>query len=397
VLHQRKLEKMAEERAKAALAREQEANKKKLQADARLKEEHRTLQALQDQIEQDKRDKQAMVEKKKKQYEAVLVENEKDLERKRMQKEKEKEEDVRLAKMQLEMAEKTERERQKREEERQRKLKAAERMAEVQGNNAAELERQTEERVRRAQEALRQKELERERSKREKQKHATSEMMGMLQKQIHEREVEKEKAKAAERARALEMQKEAEAWQKEQQVQRAAKKERQNGFRQNLDQQRAMKEMQSQHASGMSEVELRLNASFLKQVVAEQVRACIVRLSLSLSRARARALPARLKVLCALRVLSSLALPPVLPRPLSLTPLCIDMHCTGRYWWAAGAGGFEAQCRMKMRREGGGRVRGPGGLTQVFANGTRLELQAGPRGGAKASSMGPRPIKPASA
>ena len=145
MLQQRKLEKMAEERAKAALVREQEANKKKLQADARLKEEHRTLQALQDQMEQDKRDKQANVEKKKKQYEAVLVENEKDLERKRLQKEKEKEEDVRLAKLQLEMAEKTERERQKREEERQRKLKAAERMAEVQGNNAAEVERQTEE------------------------------------------------------------------------------------------------------------------------------------------------------------------------------------------------------------------------------------------------------------
>ena len=51
---------------------------------------------------------------------------------------------------------------------------------------------------------------------------------------------------------------------------KVAKKERQNQNRQNLDQQRSMKDMLQQHNAGMSEVELRINASILKKVVSDQ-------------------------------------------------------------------------------------------------------------------------------
>mmetsp|Transcript_84174 Transcript_84174/g.136431 ORF Transcript_84174/g.136431 Transcript_84174/m.136431 type:complete len:518 (-) Transcript_84174:175-1728(-) len=270
VLQQRKLVKMAEDRSKAAQVRASVENNKRNAADVRLKEEQRTLDAFHEQMEKDKRDKLRQMGEKKQQYEAVLLENAKDLDRKRMIKEKEKEEDARLFQVQLEMAEKQEKQRAAREEARQGRLKAAEKMAEVQGSNAAELDRQVEERVKRAQEDLRSRELEREKNKRDKKKKATTETMGVLQEQIAFREVEREKAKASERARALVLQTEAEAFQKEQHMQKVAKKERQNQNRKNLDQQRAMKDMQQQHNAGMSEVELRINASILKKVVSDQ-------------------------------------------------------------------------------------------------------------------------------
>jgi hypothetical protein len=66
----------------------------------------------------------------------VLIENEKDLERKRLIKQKEREEDERLFKLQIEMADHQENMRALREQERQDRLKKAERAAGELGNRS---------------------------------------------------------------------------------------------------------------------------------------------------------------------------------------------------------------------------------------------------------------------
>ena len=91
ILQQRKLDKMAAERVRAAQAREALDFEKKSLAELKLQEEHRALDGFKEQIEQEKRVKQQQQQEKKQQYDAVLIENARELERKRLLKAKERE------------------------------------------------------------------------------------------------------------------------------------------------------------------------------------------------------------------------------------------------------------------------------------------------------------------
>jgi len=247
--------------------------RKKEAAERALQEEQDMLKDFARQINEERMEKDRQIQRKQEAYQRVLVENEKDLERKRMMKEREREEDARLFRLQIEMAEKQERMRAEREAERQARLKQAERMAGDLGNRAAQLEAQVEARVQQAQAEYVRKERDRDQSKAEKKKKNDRETHQVLQQQIKMHQDHKEQRRQEEKMLAEKFRKEAEAYKMQQQIEKKAKREKALEHMAMLNQQLLAKERADIEEGGMSEVELRLNANILKKVVESEVSA----------------------------------------------------------------------------------------------------------------------------
>eukprot|EP00960_Hanusia_phi_P048217 758822-Hanusia_phi.AAC.2 len=312
-----KLQKLLEERKKGAVELKMAQERKKMQAERQMKEEAAIIQQFQQeraliQIEEDKRIKERATIEKKAQYEVptslshghaclTVVPGCSEGEREGVGEEEAAETAGGTWRWQRDRHQlpslhvvavlngKQENERARREHDRQMRLKAAERMGQEMENKAAEVERSIEERVQRAQEEQYRRDMERERNDRLRHERIVKENNAFLQRQIQMQEEEKMRRKEEERLLAEEMKQEAEAFKREQQRNKILRHEQCMQQKAMLDKQRMMKDYYNevrfpmfchdarvctnsrvQNESAMTEVELRLNAPLLKQVVQEK-------------------------------------------------------------------------------------------------------------------------------
>lgn len=268
-----KMEKAARERREQDVLVQMVEQKRKVEAEERMREEQQAMVELKKMEEQDKKEKEQLVVRKQEAYHKFRAENERGLVRKKEIKAQERQEDERLFQVQISMAERQERIRADREAERQAKVKATERIAGELNNRAQELERQIEERVRVAQEQQEQREREKDRQKAERKARIDRETNTYLQEQIRGQEAVKERLKEEDRQLLQQLKREAELNEAQKEAQWRAKRDRERQVRETLDQQLLVREALRGQEAAMSEVEMRLNANLLKKVVNDRTGA----------------------------------------------------------------------------------------------------------------------------